>query len=245
MDYFKRPEISNSDLRHLAKSYADFMEYKKNGQEVTAAMQFGTIVHEFVLEDKRNWALNSKILEEIGGKKPTATKAYKEWVEKQDSLILSQENYELLINMRRNISKTKSKFILERNENVEIEKEFYFEMFGVKCRSKLDFVDYKNKVVCDLKTIAEITPDSIYKAVRWNYLTQAAFYTQAVESQVFEDDWKFKFVFAEKKAPYKVVVVEVPRHLIRIGMEEIKKVLEKMKCDRSLKNGYQEEMEVS
>jgi len=245
MNYFKRPEISNSDLKHLFKSYADYKEYKENGQETTTAMQFGTIFHEYVLENKKNFILNHGILTEIGGKKPTATKKYKEWAETRTLPILSQEDFELLVLMKRSIERTKSKFILKRNEDIEIEKEIYFEQFGVQCRSKLDFVDMKNKVVADLKTIAEITPDSIYKAVRWNYLTQAAFYTQAVESlEEFSDDWKFKFVFVEKKAPYKAVVVEVPKELIEQGILRIQAILEKMKREKNIKNGYEEEMEV-
>ena len=100
MNYYKRKEISNSDLDYLKNSYADYLAYRENGQDDTKAMNFGRIFHSYILEDKKEFVLDDEICEEIGGARPRSTEAYKRWVAEQVKGILKTEDFELLNNMR-------------------------------------------------------------------------------------------------------------------------------------------------
>ena len=237
MSYHDREEVSNSDLDYAAKSYADYLNYKKNGGKTTPAMKFGTIFHEFILEDKSNFVVDGAICEDIGGKVPRNTKKYKEWKAEQVEEIVTADDYDMLSNMQHAAySHEEAKKILSIPD-AEIEKEIYFDFNGFKCRSKLDFVSKKEKLIVDLKSIKEITAEEITKAIIYGYARQGAFYSLAVQNE-YKEDFKFKLIFVEKKAPYKVAVVPLNEVFKIRGTIEITNILNKMKLEREMENGY-------
>src|SRR5688572_82992 len=76
--------LSFSSLKAFAESPSTFAEYKLAKREPTDAVLYGAMLHCLVLEpmdfDKRYLCLDDRdICAQIGGAKPRATNAYKEW----------------------------------------------------------------------------------------------------------------------------------------------------------------------
>jgi hypothetical protein len=76
--------LSYSALCAFKESPSDFVRYKMKQKVTTEAMAFGSMVHCLVLESQdfnnRYFTLDdTQKVNEIGGAKPRATKAYKEW----------------------------------------------------------------------------------------------------------------------------------------------------------------------
>lgn len=234
MNYFERPEISNSGLRYLKSSYADYLEYKRNPKPPTSAMQLGTVTHSLILEDKEEFVLNNDICEEIGGKKPTATKRYKEWLEEQQLPILSQNDYELLIQMNRSVRKHP---LYSEIAKLPKEVELYGEINGVKCRGKCDAIDVEKGIIYDLKTIAELNDVEMEKKSKWDHITQASFYV-ALAEQIYGKRFYFVFLFVEKKAPFKCIAYKQGGVRIYEGHDIICGILDKMKQEKLIKVGY-------
>jgi len=77
-------KLSYSALSAFKESPASFVEYKLRQRETTPAMAFGSMVHCLILEqqdfDNRYFTFDDAAkCQAIGGDKPRATKAYKEW----------------------------------------------------------------------------------------------------------------------------------------------------------------------
>src|SRR4051794_5238924 len=76
--------LSYSALCAFKESPAKFVQYKMKQKVTTEAMIFGSMVHCLILEpgdfDNRYFTLDdTQKCNDIGGAKPRATKAYKEW----------------------------------------------------------------------------------------------------------------------------------------------------------------------
>jgi len=79
-DYF-----SPSQLKKLVVSMSAFRSYLAREFKVSKAMDFGTLVHSLILEpdtvmDKYVVLDDAEIIKEIGGKRPTSTKKYAEFL---------------------------------------------------------------------------------------------------------------------------------------------------------------------
>ena len=90
--------LSASDIKLLYRSPAHYREAKKNPPEQTPAMRLGSAVHMAILEpakflEKYTAIDDADICTKIGGSKPRATNAYKEW---KAGFILDNPGKELL-----------------------------------------------------------------------------------------------------------------------------------------------------
>lgn len=84
----RKEYFSPSQLKKLFLSVGQLNAYLKKVWSPTSAMDFGTAVHMRLLEplkfaERYVTIDDSKIVAEIGGKRPTATKKYSEWMTEQ------------------------------------------------------------------------------------------------------------------------------------------------------------------
>jgi hypothetical protein len=160
------------------------------------------------------------------------------------------------------------------NENTETfnEKEIYFKLHDVDCKSKLDrlIVDNDNKTVTvvDLKTTSNQvygtctplgsktgillrdwhTTGFMYSCLQYSYYRQLAFYMQAAKEQY--PDYKVEaFIIAvDTKGSYDTAVYKLPAEWIKEGEDEIKCLITEYKHYKesnvwTVKQGYEETVE--
>lgn len=87
-------------------------------------------------------------------------------------------------------------------------------------KGELDLVDEAGGIVCDVKTAADVDPDSFQRAVfAWGYDIQAAHYLDALRRSYGETDWVYCWVVIRNKPPYNVEVYEASTELLNVGEE--------------------------
>ena len=160
--------------------------------------------------------------------------------------------------------------LLYQNEDISFaEKEIYFNMHGVDCKSKLDriTVDEDNKTVTlvDLKTTSsqiygECKPlktktgilqrdwhvtGFMYSCLQYSYYRQLAFYINAVKAE-YPDYKVIPYIVAvDTKGSYDVAVYQLPTDWLDEGDKEIKSLLTEYKhyketSNWNVKQGFEE-----
>jgi hypothetical protein len=112
--------------------------------------------------------------------------------------------------------------------------------FRIQCRT--DAVSFagcsltgNQPYIADLKTIASIE-DVERHIASFAYYRQAAFYLRTIEAVTGIDaGFQFFFVFAEKQEPFEVMVVEIDRHALQVGLNETTRDM--LELSDSLKTG--------
>ena len=219
MNYYERPEISNSNLTQLLKSYRHFVEYE---QQETEPMRLGRLAHSLIIEGMQDFETDEEIVASIGGAKPRATKEYKQWLEGKN--VVTAEQAEWMLYHRGEIGH------LYDTKRGAVEKEIFFTLQEVECRSKLDYIDFDNLVIRDLKTIESTDQKSIEKAI-WNgaYYRQKLFYTFATLAE-YRKPFEFVFDFVSKTKPYSYREVRLTsEHWEQRALSEIEKGLDNFK----------------
>lgn len=215
--YNKEKHLSFSSLKAFLQSPKHFFRYKTDAEPDTKAMKEGTMFHMAILEpDKfkeKYWILDdSEKCAEIGGAKPRATKAYKEWFNEQIEKntgreLISKEDYDLYLSMGDYLYKcSATSWIM--NGLVHKEKGFKFEHNNFSITGKID--GEGNDYCMDLKKVA----DASFKKVKWTiqdmrYDMQGAIYSYAAAKK------KYYLVFIDKAI--NVTVVKISEDTLQTG----------------------------
>jgi hypothetical protein len=160
--------------------------------------------------------------------------------------------------------------LLYQNEDISFaEKEIYFNMHGVDCKSKLDriTVDEENKTVTlvDLKTTSNqiygecrpLEPKTgilqrdwhvtgfMYSCLQYSYYRQLAFYISAIKAE-YPDYKVIPYIVAvDTKGAYDVAVYQLPIEWLNEGDKEIESLLTEYKHYKetnnwNVKQGFEE-----
>ena len=318
-NYYANEAISNSDLGFLKLSPRQFVMRKEQEMKTkSAAMELGTLIHNFTLEPESYIMAD---VEPVGGKmgdyirayfelekagikgesltsmayaqsgyKPSHSKpetiqksfekkpeniAYYEFLKKADGKIAltSRDKQTIegcLMSLRSHVVSNKLLFA-ETAENTESfnEKEVYFTLHDVDCKSKLDrlIVDHDNKTVTviDLKTTSsmvygECTPMNtktgvlyrdwhttgfMHSCLQYSYYRQLAFYIEAAIAEYPDYGVEAFIVAVDTKGSYDVAVYKLPEEWIEEGNNEIKCLLSEYKHYKetnnfNVKQGFEE-----
>lgn len=220
--------LSYSSLSAFKKSPRAFIDYKLGIKEETEAMIYGSLLHCFVLEpgefEKRYMVIeDADICAQIGGAKPRATKAYKEWynaaIAEAGGRIIVEANDMMAakisaVNIRHNRASQK---ILNMTPEHEKPIEWEYKNFCFK-----GFIDgIGEKAIVDLKTCADANPDKFQRdLIQRGYYLQAAMYLYAT------GEVRDYYIIAIDKMNG-VSVHKLENKLIEHGMEEYDKLLDK------------------
>ena len=165
-----------------------------------------------------------------------------------------------LTSLRSHVVSNKLLFSTQDDVTAEAEREIFFSLHGVDCKSKLDrvLVDDKNKkvTIVDLKTtssqvygecipLAEKTGHLVrdwhvtgfmYSCLNYSYYRQLAFYIQGMQ-ELYPDYEVEAFIIAvDTKGSYDVAVYQLPTEWIQRGEEEIQCLLTEYKHYRETNN---------
>jgi hypothetical protein len=213
--------LSYSSLSAFKSSPADFITYKLGKREETEAMIYGSMVHCLVLEpdefDKRYHCLDDKdICFQIGGAKPRATKAYKEWKEVAmaecgERILVDTEDYEhakiVALNVRTNRASLK---VLRKCPEREKGINWTYENFLFK-----GFIDLDgNDATADFKTVPDASPKKALRTILENgYHIQQAMYRVGLAVKK-----KHYIIAADKKGGVSVHLLD--EKLMEHGLEQ-------------------------
>jgi hypothetical protein len=252
--------ISKSGLDQIDRSPAHYfnryLDPNRGPNEQTEAMFLGTAVHAAILEphlfEKNYHAINDiKKCEEIGGKSPRATKAYKEWIELQKQLhngkiFISMEDFTNCVRMRDSVHAhpTAKHFLhVGRSEETIL---WTDPDTGAPCKCRPDRISDNTGFLLDIKTTEDASAEQFGRScLNYRYDVQAPFYEDGFFEAYNQQPEGFAFIAVEKKAPYLTAVFWVPPHIYDLGKEKYKRNLETyMSCKKSGKwPGYSEDVQ--
>lgn len=216
-NYFERPEISNSDLKEIKKSIQHYLKYKQNPKKPTPAMEFGTAVHTYFLENdlfRKNYMVSELV--------DKRTKEYKNFVKENPTcIILSQEDFDKILNIESNMPNNIKELINDTNNTFE--QAIIFDYNNIECRAKLDIINHEKRLIIDLKTCNSAI--DIHKTImNFEYYRQSKFYQIAMK-QTTGYDYDFYFIFLETEEPFGSRLIKLDDNYLDYAKREIDELL--------------------
>lgn len=216
MDYFKVKALSASGLKELKKAPAKFQHWQDNPTTPTPAMEFGTAVHCFLLEQSE-FGNRYAVFPEPGINKNT--KVWKDFVKfNANKKCLKQEEFKQIEDMVAEVMKHPiAKAALDEPGVYEVEK--YWEDDGVQFKCKLDKWTPKLNIITDYKTTQDASTEGFVRnAYSLGYHLGCAQYQAAYEKEGIKP--AFLFITQEKEPPYLVNVLEPSDAFLARGIKE-------------------------
>jgi len=243
--------LSFSALKAFAQSPQHFVRYKLGDKPQTDAMMLGKVLHCLVLEpqefDKKFFILNdTEICSQIGGLKPRATKAYKEWVGDQQSKIQGRDivemtDYDLAFKMRNSVYENE---VMRRYVSKIKKREFKVEFKHMD----FDFVGYidggdfdkDDCIIIDLKMVQTAEPRKVERVIFEElYFMQLEMYRIGLQ-QMFDIDLEQSkcYILAVDRA-CNVSVHKVHQDLLKFGRQRFEYLLKRFN-ECTFKNKWHE-----
>jgi hypothetical protein len=238
----------------------------------TKALRLGKFYHAYLFEPER-LSLDFYILKEravmaqIGGAKPRATTAYKEWLASQVEecgikTMVSEEYSDLAQPMKDALLRNPSIAAL-LNHQGECEKTVLWECNVVKMKSKLDkYIEQFNsdlpeleelngcELIIDYKTTEDAGTGFLKSAYKYRYDVQNAMYVDSVGGNA-----KFIFIVQEKSFPYLAKIYQLSeedidraREIYQADVEKYKTCMDKFAVTQDVFasfEGYENEKEIN
>lgn len=221
--YFAQPQISNSDLSNLKVSPKKF-NYAKTfgGFEKTPSMALGSLVHCMFLEPEL--VTQNYIVEEKHDKRTKAGKeGYAQFLEKANGKeIVSEEVWDKANAVVASLNDLGTIADIAGPGHAELAA--FFELNGVACRAKMDYLTEDGSTIYDLKTTRSLI-DFEKSVANYGYHRQAAFYGKGLSALT----GKFKgfyFVVVETEPPYDCAILTLDLDSIKRGLSEVTSLLE-------------------
>jgi hypothetical protein len=216
-----RNYLSSSDLRKLLRSPA---HYRTASTPSTPAQEFGTLVHEAVLEPdmfKARCRPSPKI-----DRRTTEGKALAAWQEEQHARhgikFLAEDVYSQIEDITRAVSASVGATGILSGGVAELSG--FTELCGSNIRVRPDYL--KNDCIVDLKTTFDARPDPFLKSVlAYGYHIQASLYCDACEA-IDGNKRDFIWIAVEKDAPYGVQIFKASGEMLAHGQKLYQKAIQ-------------------
>ena len=228
--YVKIPAINNSILKILTdQSPAHCKYYIDHGRESTKALAFGSAADCYILEP----TLFAK--KYVTG--PDARRNSKEWKEFAATVpegmeILKPDDMADIISIYNKISGSHAMRLLEGGVS-QVVAIWIDEITGLKCKSRMDYLNESIPMITDLKTTKSANPELFAKDIyKYKYYQQAAFYIDGyIAATKCEHDCCFAFFAVEKTGPFVHSALELGPKSIEAGRISYRKAIDEYaKC---------------
>ena len=212
---------SSTNLRHSLISPKKYLHGKTALQVPTKAMEEGTAVHTFFLENNKFHEEYIFRPEELNAR----TKEGKEWMkDNKGKKILSYEWKENLELMNESIMNSPAK-IIYNNDNYSELSYFWDDLYGIKGKCRPDCLSLNYRFVLDLKTTQDASPKGFQKSIgQFGYHIQASWYLRGLRKLGVKID-EFLFLAIEKTAPFCVGVYRADKEMLEEGDKKIEEAL--------------------
>ena len=208
---------SSSTVRKILTSPKKYL-YDKTAESVpTKAMEEGTAVHTYFLENelfKNRYCFKPKA---FNGR----TKEGKQWMEEHSHLnVLPAEWEENLIHMNHSFLDSPAKIIYDIKGLTELS---YFseDLGGIKAKCRPDWISSNGHTVVDLKTTQDASPKGFQKSIaNFGYHIQSSFYMRVLQNLDVPVE-EFIFVAIEKTAPFCVGVYRASTEMLEEGNKKV------------------------
>jgi len=176
VDYFSIPALSKSALDQVAISPANYRHWLENPKKPTPAMEFGTLVHEAILEPE-------KLM-------------FREFQEKKNKALINN------LIQARNISKALFDSIYGKLFKDGLAEKIYLCLINLESfKCKIDYIRPKDGIIIDVKTTADSSEKAFLNSVlKYRYHVQEALYREIAERNGITIN-HFIFIVIEKKEP--------------------------------------------
>ena len=205
------PAVSQTAIKHLINSPAHYKAYQEEIKEETDAMRLGTATHIAVFQPS---LFDSHVVmaPKFDRRKTEDKVAFAKFQEQNvGKILLSQDDYDRCLGMAEAVRGNPT--FIKLTECGEPEYSITAETVaeGIKVKGRLDWVDFKNRVIVDLKSIGETASfRAINKTIhKRGYDIQNAMYNQLLTALIADSDFRFVFAFCESNKPHGVRFVEI------------------------------------
>ena len=236
-EYHADDSLSNTMLSAMNKSpahcYALHLAPYRPKREPTDAMLAGTLAHVAVLEPD---ALRTRYVEKPPGMR-FSTKEGMAWRDAQTAQIVSRDDIEAAEAQRAAVRRVLALANLLKTGEAETSVFWIDPATGLRCRARPDWLHFagpKRATVLDLKTISDLTPESVQRAIAtYGYHRQAAHYTKGLQTVGIAVE-EFVFGFVSASYPFLAVAYVLDDETAQQGRDEVEELTERFaECKRS------------
>lgn len=216
--------VSNTMLSAMAKSpahcYALHLAPYRPKREPTDAMLAGTLAHTAILEPA---ALRQRYVEKPGGMR-FSTKEGMAWRDAQTLQIISRDDMDAAEAQRAAVMRVTSLANLLSKGEAETSAFWLDKASGLRCRARPDWLHWtgpKRVVALDIKTISELTPEAVQRAIAsYGYHRQQAHYSDGLQACGIEVE-EFVFGFVSSSYPFLAAAYVLDDETAQQGRDEV------------------------
>lgn len=239
-EYHAAEGVSKSDLDLIHKSPA----HLKGAQRIeTPAMRLGTAFHCATLEPER---FKDAFAVVEGDRRTKAVKDEIRDLAESGWTVLTADEMDIVQAMSASVYETKIGAALLKS--AQKEHSVFAEIDGVRVKCRPDGWDEARKVIFDLKSTEDASPEGFARSVaRYRYHVQDAFYRHVMSEATgtVADDYSFIFIAVEKSPPYAVAFYQLDDMATLQGWVEARSDLRRYRdaLESGKWNGYSPKIE--
>lgn len=233
-DYQKSPGISRSGIMELKKSpmhyWYNYLNKDRPSEPPTEAQLIGSALHEYFLEPEK-FEQHFYVMKKINRRTKEGSILFNNFINEAGHRFVLSESVFYQIKAMADVLKN-NPVVDKLISNCNYEKSIYWNDKETKvlCKCRPDI--YDERLICDLKTTTDASPEAFKMAIyKYGYHIQAAMIQEAFKTlfnKTYED---FVFIVVEKNPPYAQGVYFLAKDAIERGREDFKEaILQYKKC---------------
>jgi exodeoxyribonuclease VIII len=226
-EYHAAAAIGSSGIRTIInRSPAHYLWDKEHPEESTPAQQFGTAIHQAILEPKRFQALAT--VEPVFSGAGSRAEREKWHIQNSGKTILKQDQYDAIHGILNALRKNQTAYRLISEGHAEESLFWKDPETGVQCKARPDFVR-EGRIVVDVKSTLNSSKDSFRKDIGNGYHIQAALYLDACTEVLGGNYTEFIIIAVEKEPPYGITCNPIGPLSLQEGREQYQQGLKILK----------------
>ena len=213
-----RDHISSSQIKDLLKNpYLFFNPVEKEHKDV---FDIGSAIHCLILEPQ-NFKRDFIVAPKIDKRTKVGKDSWIEFVKQSEGkIVLKSEDFDNCIKIQKSVLSIPEVVNLLK-EGVSEKSYFTTLKNGIKAKVRPDFYRPKERVIIDIKSCRDASPDGFKRDIAsYKYYIQAAYYIDVLGAN------EFIFLAVEKQPPYMVGIYVLTKEDLARGRELIQKAFE-------------------